>query len=227
MYKRGGEFLRFPLMAMFSTFAIFSIAYSFSNLFINIYVWKQNMTLFSVGLFQFFSFLFTFLGFMAGAYVIYFFGSRINFLLSSIISLSLYVFLIKTTEITSVTNISLAGALNGSYIGLFFSGLNFYSIWFSEQSRLSNTIGLHYIINGLAQMITPFFLGWIIHTYTYQHAFAIAVTILSIQTLFSVLTPQVRFRSPFRPKGFFWPENRRMGYLGISAASFGFFCAFV
>jgi hypothetical protein len=219
--------MRFPLLAMFSTFAIFSVAYSFSNLFINVYVWKQNATLFSVGLFQFFSFLFIFLAFMAGAYVIYFFGSRINFILSSVLSLSLYFYLIQTADLTSIAKISLAGALNGSYIGLFFAGLNFYSIWFSERSRVSNTVGLHYIITGMAQIVTPFLLGWVIYTYSYDHAFAIALSILGVQTLFSILTPQVRFRSPFQRKRFFWPENRRMGYLGVSAASFGFFFAFV
>lgn len=219
--------MRFPLLAMLSTFAIFSVAYSFSNLFLNIYVWEHNTTLYSVGLFQFSSFLFIFLAFMAGAYVIYFFGSRVNFLLSSILSLSLYVFLMYSGELSSISSIILAGALNGCYIGLFFSGLNFYSIWFSEQSRIANIIGYQYIINGTAQIITPFCLGWIIYTYSYQHAFILAIMILFLQTIFSTITPQVRFRSPFQQKRFFMPENRKIRYLGVSAASFGFFFAFV
>jgi hypothetical protein len=219
--------MRFPLVAMLATFAIFSIAYSFSNLFINIYVWKQAASLFSVGLFQLFSFLFVFLGFMLGAYVIYFFGSRVNFLFSSLLSLVLYVFLFQTGDITSVYTIILIGILNGSYIGLFFSGLNFYSIWFSKKSQLSNTISLQYIINGFAQIISPLFLGWTIHTYSYNHAFAIAIGILFVQTLFSILTPQVRFRDRFQQRRFFLPKNRKFGFLGISAASFGFFFAFI
>jgi YQGE family putative transporter len=211
---------------MMSTFAIFSIVYSISNLFINIYIWKHHSSLVHVAWFQFCSFLFVFIGFMCGAIVIRFIGSRINFLLSSVTALILYAYLL-TGRIDTWMDMAWAGLFNGLYIGVFYAGLNFYSIWFSERKQMSKVISMQYAISGIAQMITPLIIGWVIHAKGYSMAFSIAVGILLLQTILSTATPQVRIRKDFRKKGFFIPSNRRLGYMGISAASFGFFYAFV
>jgi YQGE family putative transporter len=213
-------------MAMFGTFAIFSVAYSFSNLFINVYIWKHQSSLMNVGWFQLWSFLFVFIGFLLGALIIRKIGSRVNFLCSSVSALGLYGYLI-TGEIHNLVQIGGAGVLNGLYIGLFYSGLNFYTLWFSERKDLSKVISLQYMIHGIAQMVTPPIAGWFIHTKGYSETFTIALGILIVQTLLSSATPQVRIRSHFRKTGFFIPGNRQMGYIGLSTASFGFFYAFV
>jgi YQGE family putative transporter len=218
--------MKFPLIAMLGTFSIFSMANAFSNLFLNIYIWKQHSSLITVGWFQIFSFLFVFFGFLCGAFVIRWAGSRINFLLSSTMALGLYTFLF-IGNIDSFSHIALAGLMNGMYIGLFFAGLNFYSLWFSERDNVSKIISLQYIINGAVQFITPPIAGWIIHTKGYEAAFLTAIVILLVQTLCSTATPQVKIRNPFRRKGFFVPENRNMRNVGLASASFGFFYAFV
>lgn len=221
-----GEVMKFPLIAMMSTFAIFSVVYSISNLFINIYIWKHHTSLVHVAWFQFFSFLFVFIGFLCGALAIRMLGSRINFLLCSMVALSLYIYLLFG-KIDSLVDLTWGGMLNGLYIGLFYAGLNFYSIWFAGKNDLSRVISLQYIINGLAQMITPPVIGWVIYSHGYSTTFTLAVGILLLQTLLSVATPQVRIRNDFMKKGFFIPSNRQLGYMGVSAASFGFFYAFV
>lgn len=218
--------MKFPLVAMFGTFVIFSMANSFSNLFLSIYIWKHHANLITVGWFQLCSFLFIFLGVLFGAFLIRWVGSRINFLTSSLTALSLYIFLILGS-IDSLLTISLAGMVNGLYIGLFYAGLNFYSLWFSEQDNVSKVISLQYFINGIVQLVTPPLAGWIIYSKGYDAAFLVAVSILFIQTLCSTVTPQVRIRRSFRRKQFFIPENRKMGFVGLSSASFGFFYAFV
>lgn len=218
--------MKFPLLAMLGTFSIFSMANSFSNLFLNIYIWKLHSSLITVGWFQIFSFLFVFFGFLCGAFLIRWAGSRINFLVSTTIALSLYIFLFAGS-INSFSHIAVAGMMNGMYIGLFFAGLNFYSLWFSERDNVSKVISLQYIINGVVQFITPPMAGWIIHTKGYEAAFLTAIVILLIQTFCSTATPQVKIRSSFRRKGFFVPENQHMRNVGLASASFGFFYAFV
>jgi MFS family permease len=218
--------MRFPLVAMFGTFVIFSMANSFSNLFLSIYIWKHHANLITVGWFQLCSFLFIFLGVLFGAFMIRWVGSRITFLASSLTALGLYSFLIFGS-IDSLASISFAGMVNGLYIGLFYAGLNFYSLWFSEQEQISKVISLQYLINGIVQLITPPLAGWIIHIKGYDAAFLVAVIILFVQALCSTATPQVRIRSSFRRRQFFIPENRKIGYVGLSSASFGFFYAFV
>jgi YQGE family putative transporter len=218
--------VKLPLVAMFATFAIFSVASSFSNLFINVYIWKNQNDFVPVAWFQFNSFLFVFVGFLCGAMLIRKVGSRLNLLLSSLTALVLYFYLI-IAEMSTPWEIGFAGMLNGVYIGLFYAGLNFYSLWFSTRSNLSIAVSLKYIITGTAQMITPPVAGWIIHTQGYDAAFTAALVVLGLQALFSIATPQVRIRSPFRRKDFFLPSTRSMRYVGVSAASFGFFYAFV
>lgn len=83
--------MKFPLVAILATFTIFSVANAFSNLFLNIYIWKQHTNLITVGWFQLFSFSFIFVGFLCGAFVIRLFGSRQNFIFSSCIALGLYI----------------------------------------------------------------------------------------------------------------------------------------
>ncbi len=218
--------MKYPLIAMFITYTVFSIANCFSNLFLTTYIWKQHNSLMIVGGFQAFSFLFTFVGIIIGAYLIKWQGSRVNFLCSSMIALILYVFLINIPS-PSISYVSIAGIFNGLYIGLFFAGMNFYSLWFSQHEELSGVISLQYFINASVQLLIPPFAGWLIYTNGYQLAFLLAVFIIMIQMTCSVLTPQIRIRYPFRKKGFFIPENKQMRHLGLSAASFGFFYAFV
>jgi YQGE family putative transporter len=218
--------MKYPLVAMFATFTIFSIANSFSNLFLSIYIWKQHQDLLIVGWYQVCSFLFTFIGIICGAYLIRLFGSRVNFLTSSIVAFGLYMYLMMV-PMDSPFLVSLAGIANGLYIGMFFSGMNFYSLWFSDNKQLSKVISLQYSINGIVQLVIPPMAGWIIHEKGYIIAFFTAVMIIFIQVLCSIVTPQVKIRYPFRRKGFFVPTNKKMAFLGLSSASFGFFYAFV
>lgn len=218
--------MRYPLIAMLVTFAIFSMAHSFSTLFLNIYVWKNHSSFFYIGLFQFFSFLCTFIGIIGGAYLILYLGSRIAFIFSAIVALCLYLFLIHI-QIDSSFLVVITGVLNGTYIGLFYAGFHFYSLWFSEKEQLSNIIGLQYVINSTVQLITPPLAGWVIHYKGYEATFLLGIFILFIQTIFSVTTPQIKIRKKYRRKRFFIPENRQMSYVGLSAAAFGFFYAFV
>ncbi|MDQ0340150.1 hypothetical protein J2S00_002955 [Caldalkalibacillus uzonensis] len=218
--------MKVPLFFMFGTFSFFAVAYSFSTLFLNIFVWKQHASLVLLGFFQMCSFAFTFAGFVLGAYLMYRLGSRLNFLLSSVAACTLYLYLLLGT-FDQLVAIGLAGALNGLYIGLFFAGLNFYSLWFSDQDGLSWVMSLQYIINGLAQLLTPPLAGWIIYHQGYDAALITTLSILGCQTVSSVLTPRVRIPQAYRRRGFVMPANRRMGYVGLSAASFGFFFAFV
>lgn len=211
---------------MFITFSIFSIAYSFSNLFLNIFIWKHHSSMTMLGWFHVCSFSFIFIGFLVGAYLIKWFGSRINLMFSSFIALLLYTYL-SFGSFETIIGVGVAGIINGTYIGLFFAGLNFYSIWFSTHSELPKVISLQYIISGTAQLLTPPIAGWIIYYYGYDRAFEVAILILSIQSLTSIMTPQVRIRSPYWRKSFFIPSYAQMKPLGLSASSFGFFFAFV
>ncbi|EGL83489.1 hypothetical protein CathTA2_0954 [Caldalkalibacillus thermarum TA2.A1] len=215
-----------PLVFMFVTFSFFAVAYSFSTLFLNIFVWKQQASLVLLGFFQLCSFLFTFIGFALGAYVIHKTGSRLNLIISSLTALTLYLYLLLGS-FDHPPSIAVAGVLNGLYIGLFFAGLNFYSLWFAEQDRLTWVMSLQYVLSGLAQLFTPPVAGWLILHLGYDAAFMAALSVLGCQTLSSVLTPQVRISQAYRRKGFFIPATRRMGFVGLSAASFGFFFSFV
>lgn len=130
-------------------------------------------------------------------------------------------------HVDSFLSLADCGIMNGLYMGLFFAGLNFYSLWFSGKDQLSKVISYQYIINGVMQFCTPLLAGWVIHVKGYETAFFTAILFLCIQTLFSTATPQVKIRYPYHRKGFFIPENRKMGYVGAGAASFGFFYAFI
>ena len=218
--------MKYPLVAMFITFTVFAVANSFSNLFLTTYIWKHHSSLTIVGLFQIASFFFTFVGILIGAFIIRWQGSRLNFIISSSFALGLYSFL-TMVPISKTSDVVLAGVANGLYIGLFFAGMNFYSVWFSEQEELSSVISMQYFINATVQLLVPVLSGWFIFLHGYNKAFILAVIIVLVQMFCSIATPQVRIREPYRRKGFFIPENQKMKSLGVSAASFGFFYAFV
>ena len=218
--------MNFPLFAVFCSYSIFSVAYSFSTIFFNIYIWKHHDNLITLGWFQLCSFLFTFVGFLIGAHLIHRAGSRMNFLGSAVVALILYSSLIWMS-FQSLAAIGIAGLLNGLYVGLFFAGLNFYSLWFAEQKQVPRIFGLQYMVSGSGQLLTPPLAGWLIYWKGYDLAFLAAVSIVTVQAVFSLATPRVKIPYPFQRRRFFVPVDKNMSWVGFSAASFGFFFAFV
>ncbi|WP_202081207.1 hypothetical protein [Caldalkalibacillus salinus] len=218
--------MKLPLIAMYITFSVFAMTNVCSTIFLSVYVWKQQESFFMISAFYFFTFLFVFIGVMVGAFFMFWFGSRWTFLCSSFTALGMYLFFWTEGEL-SLQAVALAGILNGLFIGLFYAGFNFYSLWFASQERLSNVLSLQYIINGVMQIVVPPIIGWIIFVYSYHVFFVTALLILLVQACCSSLIPQVRIRFPFRRKEFFIPLEEGMKGLGFSSAAYGFFLSFI
>jgi MFS transporter, YQGE family, putative transporter len=212
---------------LFGVQLIFSIVFSFANLFLNVFLWDSGQSFWDIGIYNVFSALSIFAAFLLGSLLIRWVGSRLIFVISALFACFLFLDLFYTGVVTR-SSIPWLGALYGGFIGFFYCGFNLHLLVWARKDNRSFLIGLEYVITSATQLIVPFVSGFLIVQVGYGVAFFILLILIFIQFLLSCFVPGLRMSkedsSQTSSRALY---NKEMMQMGASCAAFGFFNAFV
>ncbi|GAB7388407.1 MFS transporter [Bacillaceae bacterium] len=205
--------------------AVFSTVVVFSNIYVNIFLWNQEKSLVSIGLYNAFVFLFVFLGTLFGAYLMKWISSRATFNMSAMFML--FVFGLLITQGNDIARfIPFLGALYGLASGLYYSGFNLFSIFLTNAENRQRFVSLDQLTNRLTSILVPLAFSYIIVRYDYRDTFRLIFLFLILQVVISLFSP--RYKSDFSLSSLryrdIWREYR---LVLISIMAFGFFQSMV
>lgn len=222
--REGGQASHMYLL--FGVQLIFSIVFSFANLFLNVFLWDAGQSFWDIGVYNLFSALAIFLAFMLGSLLIRRFGSRQIFIISALFACLLFFDLFYAGAVTR-SSIPWLGVLYGGFIGFFYCGFNLHLLVWAREDNRSFLLGLEYVITSATQLIVPIVSGFFIIKVGYGKTFLFLLILICIQFLLSCIVPSLMIKKEAVRA---WPRvliNKDMLHMGASCSAFGFFNAFV
>ncbi|WP_134704406.1 MFS transporter [Ammoniphilus sp. YIM 78166] len=199
---------------------VFSSVVSFSNIFINIFLWNQGKSLRTIGIYNLTVFTFLFIGYLFGSYVMKWTNSRMALFLSALVLATVFVFLLLQQE-NIVQYVVPLGALYGLATGMYFSGFNLFSVLLTNAENRQFFVGMEQLTERLSALVTPILFSYLIMWFSYTDTFRMILVLLVIQTLVSLFTPL--YHSDFRLRSFNYRETwRQYKLILISILAFGF-----
>ncbi len=217
----GNSKINMSLIIVLVMNTVFSSVLTFSNLYLNIFLWNQSGGLSTLGIYNASVFSFLFVGTFIGAYVMRVFNSRVTFVLSSLFLLGVFVVLI-TQEARIHDFVFLLGVLYGLALGLYYSGFNLFSILLTNPENRQLFVGLEQILHRITGVLTPIIFSYLILFLTYGETFRFIFVMLFIQVIVSLFTP--KYKSNFNLSSLrykqIWKEYK---VILLSLLAFGFF----
>lgn len=203
----------------------FLVVVTFSNLFVNLYLWALFRDFSCLGQFNLVVALCTILGFLSGMYVIRFWNTRYSFGLAGLFMLSLFVLLAEKGEQIKPWGL-LLGSLLGLGLGMYYSAFNLNSFFITAKEERDLFFGREQIVNRLVSLVTPIFFSSIIHWLGYEVAFQIVCVILTIIVIPAFFLPKIKTDFTIKNLNYrdVWKEYK---LVLLSISGFGFLQSWV
>ena len=170
---------------------LYYISTGFSNLFVNVFLWRLNNDMFIVGIFNLFFYAFIPLGFVIGGWL----SKKINTIFSlklGILLMLMFYFTVLFLGQKASNYVALLGIFWGLGLGFFMLAFNILSFDFTNTYNRDSFNGYNGLLSSLAYMVAPYISGFIITSmpgykgYSFIFAISFLCFIIAIFLSFSL-----------------------------------------